>query len=198
MSSRDHSPGPFLTIHRRLSTTSSPPSEVILPRRPRHVRGGSITERETSPSPSSVHVPLQACDHTILVPLLHRHDEMRMLLRHNSQLFDRVRARVGTDLWDKCVGLWVWTTREAMDDRTWLAETKRLLPQDVWVGWAECVGCDPRIALAPEPGYRVEEGKEIGVEDVPRGREVEGEEEKAKGFGHRRRESLLDTTIEEE
>lgn len=146
----------------------SSPSSRVLPRNPRHVRGGSIDTSLMQPSLSEQQdqkVPMQECSADMLVPLLHRHLEMAALLEHNRHIFSTLRSALGDGRYRECLKLWTETTRDALDDTQWLKLTQRLLGKSDadaagyrchWAAWCDVVGWDPKeLILGPEPADEV-------------------------------------------
>lgn len=126
---------------------SASPTKV-LPSKPHHVRGGSIGSDLSDLSHVDQIIPMQACDSEMLVPLLHRHLEMKELIATNPARFARLRNAFGKEVYDKCTSLWTTTTRAEMNDLDWLKETQRLIKgQDNWTLWCEVVGWDSNDLL---------------------------------------------------
>lgn len=147
-----------LTGTPRYSTfnSDSQSSVVVHPVNPRHVRGGSIaselSSEHSSEDGTSMEqiIPLQSCSPEMLVPLLHRHLEMRQLIACNPSHFSRLKASLGTDKTERCLQLWTETTRAEMDDNEWLCQTRNLLKgrsSPDWSLWCEIVGWDPTTPL---------------------------------------------------
>lgn len=141
------SPG-FIT---RENSSTSPVK--VHPYKPHHVRGGSIGSIEESSKELDHVIPIQSCDDEMLVPLLHRHLEMKELIDCNSAHFCRLRNAVGTRQFVKCLDLWTETTRAEKSDHEWLRLSQELLrTHENWALWCEVIGWNYQVPLASRSG----------------------------------------------
>lgn len=135
------SPG-YITTDAGLSPTKVHPSK------PHHVRGGSIGSEIDEIKEADHIIPLQPCASDMLVPLLHRHLEMKELIESNPAHFCRLRNALGTRQFVKCLDLWTETTRAEKSDLEWLSQSQGLLrSHDNWALWCEVVGWDYQMPL---------------------------------------------------
>jgi hypothetical protein len=130
----------------------------IFPISPHHVRGGSISSNESSSSAGKDQVvPFQECPSTMLVPLVHRHLEMQMLINRNPSQFNALKAAISSADWDKCIQLWTKVPRDEMNDAQWLKQSKTLITardtighKRFWIDWCGVTGWDPRDIIPVE------------------------------------------------
>lgn len=154
------------------TSRNSPSPTKIHPSKPHHVRGGSISSDLSEISNIDQLIPLQPCDSEMLVPLLHRHLEMKELIESNPAHFCRLRNSIGTRTFVKCLDLWTETTRAEKNDFEWLRETQRLIRgHDNWVLWCEVVGWDhhglPLEGIKKEDTPELSESISVSTEANP-------------------------------
>lgn len=129
---------------------SSSPTKVLAAN-PRHVRGGSISS-EMGDFPGDQIIFLQQCSPEMLVPLLHRHLEMKQLMACNTTQFERLKTSIGTEKFKQIEHVWVNVTRAEMDDNEWLSITRKFLPtRPDWSLFCEMVGWDQTSQLFLTP-----------------------------------------------
>lgn len=166
---------------------STSPTKVH-PSKPHHVRGGSIGSIIDECKELDQIIPIQPCDSEMLVPLLHRHLEMKELIETNSAHFSRLRNAVGTRQFVKCLDLWTETTRAEKADVDWLKESQHLLrSHDNWALWCEVIGWDHHVPLIHQSS---KENETLAPFEIPAS--IVSHSRKASGS------SLVGTTIDEE
>ena len=130
----------------------------VHPTNPRHVRGGSISsDLDDIPSAEQI-IPMQPCEEAMLVPLLHRHQEMKQLISANPVQFVRLQSSLSQQVYNELLHLWTEVTRADMGDNDWLVKTRKLLEgrsSPNWSMWCDMVGfCEqahPLVSGPPSP-----------------------------------------------